>query len=420
MFDFDRFGEILSTMRRNALRTALTAIGVFWGVMLLILMVGFGNGLEQGTQRNMSGMATNSLFIWGDRTSVPYRGQSPGRFIRLTLDDTKAMSKVEGVEVVAPRVSLGGRRGANAVSRGTKSDSFEVMGDVPDYERVRPIDIRGRFLNQLDIARRRKVVVIGQRVADVLFKPDEDPIGQAIEIKGIEFMVVGVFKSRRSGEDGARQEATVHTPLTTFQKALTSWPYINYITVLTVPGVPAGSIQPELVNILRKRHRVAPTDKQAIGSFNVDEKVRQVNNVFRAISLLIYLVAGATLIAGFVGVSNITMVSVRERTREIGIRKSIGATPITVITQIVLEAVVLACVAGYVGLVAGVGLLELVGLAMGTGEAASSRSAFAPPSVTLATAVVASVAVALGGAIAGFFPALHAARIHTVAALRDE
>ncbi len=420
MFDLDRFAEILSTMRRNAMRTTLTAIGVFWGVFLLVLMVGFGNGLEQGTQRNMSGMATNSLFIWGDRTSVPYRGQVPGRYVRLTLDDALAIGKLEGVSVVAPRVSLGGRRASNAVTRGGKSGSFQVMGDMPDYVRVRPMTLKGRFINKLDIRKRRKVAVIGARVAEVLFSKGQDPIGETIQIKGTDFLVVGVFKSDRSGERAARQEATVHTPLTTFQKALTKWPYINYIAVLGKPDVRAGSIEPKLVEVLRKRHRVAPDDKQAIGSFNVDKEVQKVNNVFLAISLLIYLVAGATLIAGLVGVSNITMVSVRERTREIGIRKSIGATPSAVVGQIVLEAVVLACVAGYLGLVCGVGLLELIGLLMGSGQSADSSSAFAPPVVTLTTAIVATVAVAFGGAIAGFFPALHAARIRTVAALRDE
>ncbi len=419
MFDLDLFGEILSTLRRNPLRTALTAIGVFWGVLLLILMVGFGNGLETGTRNSMSGLVTNSMYIWGQRTSVPYRGQSPGRFVRLTMDDVEALKPLRGVDVVAPRVSLGGRRATQSVTRGEKTGTFEVMGDTPEYLRLQPMDIRGRFVNQIDMARKRKVAVIGSRVAEVLFPGGEEPIGEAIKIKGIDFLVVGVFHTRQTGERGARHSATVYTPLSTFQKALSSSPYIHYMAVLSTADVRAGAIEQDVVALLRKRHRVAPNDKEAIGSFNADAEVQKVVSLFQGISLLVYLVGGATLFAGLVGVSNIMMVSVRERTREIGIRKAIGATPRSVTAQIVLESMALATAAGYLGLVLGVGLLELVGAAMGSGTD-TSPTLFAPPEVTLTTAVVATVAVALGGGLAGLFPALHAARIRTVMALRDE
>ncbi|RLB66139.1 MAG: ABC transporter permease [Deltaproteobacteria bacterium] len=419
MIDLDLFGEIFSTLRRNAMRTALTAIGVFWGVLLLIVMVGFGNGLETGTRNSMSGLVTNSMYIWGQRTSVPYRGQSPGRFVRMTMDDVKALQPLPGVDVVAPRVSLGGRRATQSVTRGEKTGSFEVMGDTPEYLRLQPMDIHGRFVNHIDMVRKRKVTVIGSRVAEVLFPGGDEPIGQSIKIKGIDFMVVGVFRTRQTGERGARHAATVYTPLTTFQKALSSSPHIHYMAVLSTPDVRAGAIEQEVVALLRKRHRVAPNDKEAIGSFNADAEVQKIGNLFRGISLLVYLVGSATLFAGLVGVSNIMMVSVRERTREIGIRKAIGATPRTVMAQIVLESMALASVAGYLGLVLGVGLLELVGAAMGSGPA-TSKTMFAPPEVTLTTAVVATVAVALGGGLAGLFPALHAARIRTVMALRNE
>lgn len=419
MFDFDLFGEILSTLRRNAVRSALTAIGVFWGVLLLIVMVGFGNGLETGTRSSMSGLVTNSMYIWGQRTSVPYRGQSPGRYVKLKMEDAEAVATVPGVAVVAPRVSLGGRRAGNTVRRGDKSDSFTVMGDTPEYLRLQPMDVRGRFINRLDMTRRRKVAVIGSRVAEVLFPGGEEPIGDTIQIKGIEFMVVGVFHTRQTGERGARHAATVYTPLTTFQKALSSSPRISYMAVLSHESVRAGAIEEGVVALLRNRHRVAPDDKQAIGSFNADAELQKVQSLFGGISLLIYLVASATLVAGLVGVSNIMMVSVRERTREIGIRKAIGATPRTVVSQIVLESMALASAAGYLGLVLGVGLLELVGAAMGPGGG-TDKSLFAPPEVTLATAVMATIAVAVGGGLAGLFPALHAARINTVMALRDE
>jgi len=418
MIDLDRFHEIGQTMRRNALRTVLTAVGVFWGVFLLVIMVGFGNGLEEGTRKSMSGLATNSLYIWGGRTSVPYRGTTPGRFVRLTLEDAESLATLDGVRVVAPRVSLGGRRATQPVSRGIKSDTFGVMGDTPQYLEVEPMDIEGRFINHLDMEHRRKVAVIGERVREVLFEPDEDPIGEQIDIAGVDFMVVGVFQTQQTGDRGARHAATIYTPLTTFQKALSSSPYIHYVAVLSDPDVRAVRIEEALVDQLKSRHRVSPKDSEAIGSFNADAEFQKIVNLFKGIKALILVVAGATLVAGLVGVSNIMMVSVRERTREIGIRKAMGATPATVLGQVVLEAMVLATAAGYLGLVAGVGVLELVGIAMDQGGGEGTM--IAPPSIGLTTAMVAAFAVALGGGLAGLFPAMNAARINVVTALRDE
>jgi putative ABC transport system permease protein len=418
MIDLDRFQEIGQTMRRNLLRTILTAVGVFWGVFLLVIMVGFGNGLEAGTRKAMSGLATNSLYIWGGRTSMPYRGQAPGRFVRLTLDDAEALAQLDGVRVVAPRVSLGGRRSTQPVTRGKKSDSFTVMGDTPQYLIVEPMKIEGRFINHRDMVKRRKVVVIGERVREMLFSPKEDPIGESITVQGVDFTVVGVFATEQVGERGTRHASTIYCPLTTFQKALSNSPYIHYISVLSDKGVRAGLIEPQLVDRLKSRHRAAPDDDEAVGSFNADAEFQKIMSLFKGIGLLIVLVAGATLIAGLVGVSNIMMVSVRERTREIGIRKAMGATPATVLGQVVLEAVVLSSAAGYLALVTGVALLELVGGAMQSGSGSSNM--MAPPFVSLDTAIIAAFAVAIGGGIAGLFPALHAARINVVTALRDE
>jgi putative ABC transport system permease protein len=418
VLDFDRFEEVLGSLRRNLLRTTLTAIGVFWGVLLLIVMVGMGNGLETGAKKSMSGLATNSMYIWGQRTSVPFQGMSPGRRVRLTLEDAEALGKMEGVRLVAPRVSLGGRRSTQAVTRGTKTGNFTVMGDTPEYLIVQPMEIRGRFVNKLDMDRCRKICVVGTQVVKELFGKDaEDPIGDTIQVRGIEFTIVGVFETNQTGDRGERHASTIYTPLTTFQKALNPWPFIHYMAVLSVPEVRAGAIENDVKMLLHDRHKVSAKDKQAIGSFNADAEYQKLMSLFRGIAWLILVVAGATLMAGLVGVSNIMMVSVRERTREIGIRKAIGATPRAVIGQIVTEAIVLASVAGYLGLVAGVGLLELVGAAMAGG---GGKSMFAAPEVSLATAVVAALAVAFGGGIAGLFPALHAARINTVAALRSE
>jgi putative ABC transport system permease protein len=419
MFDLDSFREVLDTLRRNALRTGLTAVGVFWGVFMLIVMVGFGNGLEEGAKSKMMGTATNSLFVWSQRSSLPYAGLSPGRLIRLTLDDADTLRGLSGVSAVAPRASLGGRRGSHNVSRNHKSGSFTVMGDTPSYLEVTPLEIRGRFVNQLDMARRRKVAVIGERVVELLFKRGEDPIGQSITIRGAEFMVVGVLKTTATGDRGANDAATVHTPLSTFQRVLSHSEYVDYIAVLSASGVRVAAIEEPVRARLRKRHRVAPGDGQAIQSWNMDAEYQKVVNLFVGISLLVYLVGTATLLAGLVGVSNIMMVSVRERTREIGIRKAIGATPRTVIGQVVLEAVALAGAAGYMGLVIGVAAIELAG-AWIVSDLGTEDTMFAAPSISLFTATMAASLVVVGGAVAGFFPALRAAGIRTVIALRDE
>jgi putative ABC transport system permease protein len=418
MLDLDHWHEILSTLRRNALRTALTAIGVFWGVFMLIVMVGFGNGLERGVHKSMSGLATNSIYIWGQRTSVPYDGLSPGRYVGLTIEDAESLYEIAGVTLVAPRVSLGGRRSASVVTRNGKSGDFSVMGDLPAYLQVQPMTfLEGRFLNELDVRKTRKVAVIGTRVAEGLFNPGEPVVGGSISIKGIEFVVVGLFASRQTGDRGEDHAATVYTPLTTFQRALSpSRKHVDYIAVLSDAGTRGGDIEGSLVRSLGKRHRVSPEDKQAIGSFNADEEFQKIVGLFTGISLLIWLVGSVTLLAGFVGVSNIMMVSVRERTREIGIRKAIGATPRVIVGQIMLESTVLTSVAGYLGLVVGVGVLEIIGRFVG-GDGAGM---FDVPEVSLATALVATAAVSVGGAVAGMFPALRAVSIRTVTALREE
>lgn len=414
----DHFREVFSTLRRNVLRTTLTAIGVFWGVFLLVMMVGFGNGLETGTVQSMSGWATNSMFVWGDRTTVAFDGLSPGRQVRLNLEDADALRRVEGVGVVSPRARLSGRRGTTTATRAGKTVEVHVMGDDPAFQNVKPMTVDGRFLNQLDMNRRRKVAVIGSHVREALF-PGEDPIGQSLTVRGLEFSIVGVSHSKQKGDESKRDDATVYTPLTTFQQALRPSADIDYLVLLSSPGSSVTEFADEIRRVLRSRHRVAPSDEGAIGNYDAEKDFRKMEDLFAGISALVWVVAAATLAAGLVGVSNIMMVSVRERTQEIGVRKAIGATPRRVMAQIVTEAVVLASAAGYAGLVLGVGLLEIIG-ALVSDATATESSLFAAPQVTLGTALAAALAVSIGGGIAGLFPALGAARIRTVNALRDE
>jgi putative ABC transport system permease protein len=368
----------------------------------------------------MSGLATNSIFVWGEKTSLPYEGMAPGKWVELTRADARALEQaIPEIDAVAPRSYLGGRGGKNLVTRGDKSGTFDIAGDVPAIMRIQPeIILKGRFLNPIDLERRRKVVVIGNHVAEVLFPGGTDPIGSTIQIKGMEFLVVGVFKSPATGDRGDRMANTIHTPLSTFEQALRPDPWVNNFAVLVRDGADTDAVDKRIHRELARLHRFSPDDKEAVGSWNAEEEFRKTMGLFKGISLLIWFVGSVTLLAGIIGVSNIMMISVRERTREIGVRRAIGATPSSIIGQILKESTVLTALAGCLGLAGGVGALELIGkLAGGGGDGASL---FAEPRADFRVAVVATLVVVVGGALAGLFPALYAIRVRPVVALRDE
>ncbi|MEM1183021.1 MAG: ABC transporter permease, partial [Acidobacteriota bacterium] len=333
MIDVDHWREIQETLWRNKLRTLLTAFGVFWGIFLLIVMLGSGRGLENGVSQGFGGHATNSFFIWGRATTRPYRGLPGGRPIRMTNADIAALeSRVAGAEVIAPRIQLGGFEDGNNVGRGNRSGGFSVMGDYPKFRRVQPVTMAsGRYLNARDMELRRKVTVIGTRVRDVLFAPGEDPIGESVRIQGVYFQVVGVFKSRRSGGEAEEDAQTLHIPFTTFQKAFNVGDRVGWFAITASPGWTASQVLEETRAVLFQRHRVDPLDRRAFGTYNLEEDFRRIMGVFQGISLLVWIVGFGTLAAGVIGVSNILSIVVKERTQELGIRRAMGATPLTVV-----------------------------------------------------------------------------------------
>jgi putative ABC transport system permease protein len=423
MIDIDRWQEIWGTLRRNRLRAALTACGVFWGIFMLIVMLGFGHGLREGVRRGMAGFASNSMYVWPQRTSMPHEGLAPGRFVRLTLQDAEAVrAGVRGITVVAPRNELGGgRRGTANVHRGGKTGSFRVAGEISEIQQIQPVILEaGRFLNPLDLAERRKVAVIGHGVREQLFGPDEDPIGASVEVRGAYFMVVGVFRSPQTGDEAERHNTTLFIPLTTYNGAFGSGERVGNFAILADDGVPSSRVEADVLALLGRRHHVHPDDRQAFGSFNADREVRKITGLFDAIQLVIWFVGVVTLIAGVIGVSNIMLIVVKERTREIGVRKAVGATPASIILQIVQESTALTGVAGGVGLMFGVTALELVGLMMDSLPPGQQPSMFARPEVDITVAVAATVVLVIFGALAGVLPARHAVNIKPVEALRDE
>lgn len=419
LLDLDHWQEIRTALLHNRLRTALTAFGVFWGIFLLMVMIGSGTGLRNGVMRGFSDGATNSFFVWTQRTQKPYRGMPAGRRIDLENADVAAIrEKVPAVEVVAPRNQLGGFGGGNNVTRGRKAGAFNVNGDTPEIARIRPMRLeRGRFLDPFDLTESRKVAVIGTRVRDLLFARGEDPIGKAIEVRGVYFQVVGVFSSLQPGEDGEREVQTIFVPFTTFQRAFNFGHRVGWLAVTSRPDVPASVAEEEVLQLLRSRHRVAPDDLRAFGHFNVEEEFQKVQGLFRGIGILVWLVGTGTLAAGAIGVSNIMLIIVKERTKEIGIRRAVGARPSAIVSQIVFESVILTAVAGYAGLVAGVALMELVGRLL---PSDGGNVMFTNPDVGVAEALRALAILIGAGVLAGLAPARRALQISPMMALRSE
>ncbi|MCB0768923.1 MAG: ABC transporter permease [Flavobacteriales bacterium] len=415
MFDSDRWSEIWNTLSRNKLRSFLTMFGVFWGIFMLVVMLGMGNGLSRGVLGSFDGWATNSCFIWTMRTSIPFDGFKRGRSFNFENSDIEAIkTQVDGVDIVAPRLQLGGWRDANNVSYGNKTGAFNVYGDVPEIIGIQATQIlQGRFLNHRDLAQATKVCVIGTKTESMLF--DNVPaLGKHIKINGVYFRVVGVHKPKASAEMGEDKSGDIYLPFSTFQKAFNSVNMVHWFSVTGKPGVEVSRIEKDVKLLMAKRHRVHPDDPLAFGSWNMQEMFNMMNMLFLGISIISWIVGICTLLAGVIGIGNIMLVIVRERTNEIGIRRSLGATPANITSQIIMEAISLTFIAGYFGLVFGIALLE------GITAMNIESDFFSSPEVDLNVALVALTILLVSGLLAGLFPALRALRINAVDALRAE
>lgn len=423
MFDLDHWQEIAAALAKNRLRTFLTAFGVFWGIFLLVVLLGSGNGLNNGVMAGFSSVATNSFFCWGMHTSKPWAGLPAGRDVDFTNDDIATLrAQVPEAAVVAPRLQMGGWRGGATVRRGGEVGAYSVMGDHPEIFGIQAVALLdGRLLNRIDLEQKRKVAVIGTRVREEMFARDEAPVGQAIEINGVWFKVIGVFGSRQSGGQADRDAQTIYVPFSTFQQAFNAANEVHWVAVTAAPGVPVSRVEEQVLEILRARHKIAPDDNRGIGHFNLEEEFGKIQGLFAGIRALMWIVGLGTLGAGAIGVSNIMLIVVRERTREIGIRRAIGARPRHVIAQIVMEAVVLTAVAGLLGLAAGVAALELVSSLLAAAPVAGGApSMFQNPGVTLRDALEAVAILVAAGTIAGLVPAQRAVAVSPVVALRSE
>lgn len=419
MLDLDLWKEILSALKQNRLRSFMTAFGVFWGIFMLIIMSGAGRALENGVMEGVKAFATNSAFFWTERTSQPYEGFQRGRRWNYDNQDIEYIRQnVREVEYLSPRLFGWQQNGDNTV-RGERTGAFNIYGDYPDYFKIDGwTPVKGRLMNEIDVLQKRKVCVIGERVVEVMFDKEEDPIGQYLKISGVYFQVVGVIHPEtRINIGGGKKEETIIMPFTTMQTAYNYGNVIHFFSVTAKEGYSVSALQEKLQRILKERHKIAPDDLQAIGSFNIEAEFKKFSALFLGIQVLTWIVGIGTLLAGVIGVSNIMLVIIKERTQEIGIQRAIGATPAKIITHIVAESVFLTVMAGYIGLSLGVGVLELLNKAL---EAAGDEVFFRHPQVNLTMALSALAVLVVSGMFAGLIPAKRAINIKPIDALRDE
>jgi putative ABC transport system permease protein len=414
MFDRDKWQEIFDTIRKHKLRTFLTALGVFWGIFMLVFLMGAGKGLENGVMGSFGSRVTNALYVWPQRTAKPYMGLQPGRRPRLTEDDILAITTNFGdkIKYLAPRIWVT----SGEIVRNENKGSFDVRGETPDLFKMEPLDVdRGRFINQLDLEQRRKVICIGTRVEEVLFDDDEEAIGDYLTINGAEYLIVGVFRSNAKGSSDDDDVQSIFMPLTTAQQVTNQPNRIGWFVCAMYDDVRVSEVQVPLLAMLRERHKVHPEDEQGIRSFNLEEEFEEVQGLFKGISLITWVVGIGSLIAGIIGVGNIMLIVVKERTKEIGIRKALGATPGSIVSLVLLESVFITTIAGYMGLLLSTGIIVLMAKAVGEGG-----EFFANPEVDTRVGIGALIVLIIAGALTGLMPALHASRINPVRALKDE
>lgn len=413
IFDIDSSHELLQTLLRNKTRSFLTGFGVFWGVFMLVGLMGGGSGLKELLNNNFEGFATNSAIIWDRPTTKPYHGFRKGRSWDLTSGDMERLrEQVPQLDVISPVASKWGVQVVN----GDHKCNANVKGQLPDYAMVEaPKLYYGRFINEMDIAQQRKVCVIGKKVYKTLFPQGGDPCGQVIRLDSSYYAIIGVNYAGGDMNINGSAEETVTIPLSLMQRAFNMGQTIDLIAVTARRGTAISDITPRVREVIARGHDIDPTDEKAVMVFNTEVLFGLMDSLFSGVDLLIWLVGIGTLLAGAIGVSNIMLVTVRERTTEIGIRRAIGATPRVILTQIIFESIFLTAVAGMSGIVFAVLILQM--LELGFTEDGIIQSHF---QVSFWTAIGAAALLAALGVLAGLAPAARAMAIKPVDAMREE
>lgn len=419
MFDTDRWVEIWVTITRNKTRSLLTCFGVFWGILMLVILLGSGTGLKNAIFEGTNGFATNSVFFYTDRTSEAYKGFNKGRQWEMRNRDVTSIKRnVEGIEAISP-IIWGSRSDKNVVY-GQLTGTYNVKGIYPEYFKIEQQDLfYGRLLNDIDETERRKVCLIGSRVNETLFH-NADPCGKYIRVNGLYYQIAGVVKQKASGLNlGGRAEESIFLPFSTMQQTLNQGDVLHFLCVSAYPQYDIQEIIKGVKGIMFAQNEIAPTDPQALGVVNIAAQFDTFNMLFTGIDMLVWLVGMGTLLAGIIGVSNIMMVTVKERTKEIGVRRALGAKPFNIISQIMSESLLLTALAGLMGLSLGVFILDLINKVL-SAQPEGSDMPLKDPSVSIQVATAATIVLLLCGLLAGLIPAWRAMQIKAIDAIREE
>jgi len=411
LFDTDTWQEIYSSIRKNKMRTAITIIGVMWGIFLLVVLLGAARGLENNFNRMFGNFATNSVFVWAQSTSKPFKGFQEGKSLTLKMSDLDAInSEIEGLAFVVPR-HVGSALAVNKF----KTGNFGVFGDFPELDKVQKKDlVYGRFINDNDIKEKKKVCVIEEEIYKQLFDKDEYPIGQYIKLNDINYKVVGMYKQGQIGSGGP--QGNIHIPFTTFQQVYNRGDSIGWFMITGKPEFDIVQMEADIKLLLRNLHKVHPEDERAFGSFNLGEAFGKFMGFLFGMQFLTWFVGIATLIAGVFAIGNILLITVKERTKEIGIRRALGAKPWEIKRQIILESVFLTSIAGALGIIFGGVVLMIIDATMGSGE----NPTLTNPTVDIPVILIAVVTLVVLGTLIGLIPAQIAVSIKPIEALREE
>ncbi|MDT0689311.1 ABC transporter permease [Salegentibacter sp. F188] len=421
MFSRDKWSEIIEALSSNWFRTLLTAFGVLWGIFILVILLAAGRGLENGVKQGFGGIATNSMFMWTRTTSKAYKGMPKGRRYDFKLDDVTSLKQnIPQLRFVSPRNQLGGFGGANNVVRGLNAGAYNVYGDYPEIIQQEPMDITsGRFINYNDIKDNRKVAVIGEGVKSGLYEIGEEVLGTYIKVSGVNFMVVGTYKKKGSGGGNAEEgQKEIFVPFTAFSQAFNMGETVGWMALTAEDGSSITNLKSDVFDLMKERHSLHPEEEQAIGNFDLYEEFSKVNGLFIALKGVAYFVGILVLLSGVIGISNIMLIVVKERTNEIGIRRALGATPWSIRGQILMESIFLTVISGMAGIAMATGIIAIINMQMEGVD--TSDMMFANPSVDLGVVFTALAILIISGLLAGLIPAQNAIKIQPVDALRTE
>jgi len=410
LLEKDTWQEVYDSMTKNKLRSILTMVGVWWGILLLIALLGSAKGIENSFNRLFGDFATNSVFIWGQSTSKPFKGFQEGKRVTLTLSNAKKIEEnIEGIEFVIPR-----NQNSSMVTHNFLSGTFSINGDYPLLDKVQKKKmIKGRFINQNDINENKKVVVISEEIYKQLFEKNEDVIGAYIQINSINFKVVGMFET---GNQNMGPTSDMHIPFTTFQQIYNQGEDIGWMMITGKPEYDIKQIEFDAKLLLKNLNDIHPEDKRAIGGFNLGKEFAKITGFLKGMQFVTWFVGIATLIAGVFAIGNILLITVKERTKEIGVRRALGATPFEIKRQIILEAVVITMLAGLIGIISGGWILIAIDTFIGQGD----EAVFVNASVEISVVFIALIILVILGTLIGLIPAFKATSIKPIEALREE